>query len=114
LILATPTGSTGYSLSCAGPVVFPDSSSFVITPVAPHNLNVRPIIIPDSTIVSFEVESRSDDIICALDSRREIVSKDVQLAVKKEVFDISLVRLSENNFLQTLRNKLTWGLDKRN
>jgi NAD+ kinase len=114
LIVATPTGSTGYSLSCNGPVVFPDSGSFVITPVAPHNLNVRPIIVPDNNIISFEIESRADQIICALDSRREIVSKDVQLAVKKESFDISLVRLSENNFLQTLRNKLTWGLDKRN
>jgi NAD+ kinase len=114
LIVATPTGSTGYSLSCNGPVVFPDSGSFVITPVAPHNLNVRPIIVPDSNIISFEIESRSDEIICALDSRREIVSKEVQLAVKKEKFDVHLVRLSENNFLQTLRNKLTWGLDKRN
>lgn len=114
LIVATPTGSTGYSLSCNGPVVFPDSGSFVITPVAPHNLNVRPIIVPDSNIISFEIESRSDKIICALDSRREVVSKDVQLAIKKERFDINLVRLSENNFLQTLRNKLTWGLDKRN
>jgi NAD+ kinase len=114
LIVATPTGSTGYSLSCNGPVVFPESGSFVITPVAPHNLNVRPIIVPDDNVISFEIESRSDQIICALDSRREIVSKNVQLAVKKERFDLSLVRLSENNFLQTLRNKLTWGLDKRN
>lgn len=114
LIVATPTGSTGYSLSCNGPVVFPDSGSFVITPVAPHNLNVRPIIVPDTNIISFEVESRTDKIICALDSRREIVHKNVTLAVKKEQFGINLVRLSENNFLQTLRNKLTWGLDKRN
>lgn len=114
LIVATPTGSTGYSLSCNGPVVFPESGSFVITPVAPHNLNVRPIIVPDDNVISFEIESRSDQIICALDSRREIVSKNVQLAVKKESFDLTLVRLSENNFLQTLRNKLTWGLDKRN
>ncbi len=114
LIVATPTGSTGYSLSCNGPVVFPESGSFVITPVAPHNLNVRPIIVPDDNVISFDIESRADHIICALDSRREIVSKNVQLAVKKESFDIKLVRLSENNFLQTLRNKLTWGLDKRN
>ena len=114
LIVATPTGSTGYSLSCNGPVVFPDSGSFVITPVAPHNLNVRPIVVPDGNIISFEIESRSEQVICALDSRREIVSKDVQLAVKKESFSLSLIRLSENNFLQTLRNKLTWGLDKRN
>jgi NAD+ kinase len=114
LIVATPTGSTGYSLSCGGPIVFPESGSFVITPVAPHNLNVRSIIIPDDNIISFEVESRSENIICALDSRREIVGKNVQLAVRKESFPINLVRLSENNFLQTLHNKLTWGLDKRN
>jgi NAD+ kinase len=114
LILATPTGSTAYSLSCGGPVVFPDASSLVLTPIAPHNLNVRPIVIPDNTIVSFEVESRSDDIICALDSRREIVDKNVLLAVRRENFMLNLVRLNENNFLQTLRNKLSWGLDKRN
>ncbi|MGZ3837606.1 MAG: NAD kinase [Flavisolibacter sp.] len=114
LILATPTGSTGYSLSCGGPVVFPDACSLVLTPIAPHNLNVRPIVIPDNTIISFEVESRADDIICALDSRREIVDKNVLLAVRKENFMLNLVRLNENNFLQTLRNKLSWGLDKRN
>lgn len=114
LIVATPTGSTGYSLSCNGPVVFPDSASFVITPVAPHNLNIRPIIVPDNTIVSFEVEGRTDGFLCTLDSRREIVTKEIQLAVKKEAFGINLVRLNENNFLQTLRNKLSWGLDKRN
>src|SRR5690606_33740994 len=75
LIVATPTGSTGYSLSCNGPVVFPESSSFVITPVAPHNLNVRPIVVPDDNVISFEVEARADHFICALDSRKEIVEK---------------------------------------
>src|SRR5687768_5013143 len=114
LIVATPTGSTGYSLSCNGPIVFPDAGSFLITPVAPHNLNVRSILVPDDNVISFEVESRTDQIICALDSRREIVSKNVQLAVKKESFLLNLVRLTENNFLQTLQTKLTWGLDKRN
>jgi NAD+ kinase len=114
IIVATPTGSTGYSLSCGGPVVFPESNSFVITPVAPHNLNIRPIVVPDDNIVSFELEGRTDDFLATLDSRKEIVSKEVQLAVKKETFDIKLVRLNENNFLQTLRSKLSWGLDKRN
>jgi NAD+ kinase len=114
LIVATPTGSTGYSLSCNGPVVFPESGSFVITPVAPHNLNVRPIVIPDNNIISFEVEGRTDHFICTLDSRKELVEKNIQLAIKKETFTVSLVRLNENNFLQTLRNKLSWGLDKRN
>ena len=114
LIVATPTGSTGYSLSCNGPVIFPDSGSFVITPISPHNLNIRPIVVPDTNIISFEVEGRTDGFLCTLDSRREIVDKDVQLAVKKESFSIDLIRLNEINFLQTLRNKLSWGLDKRN
>ena len=114
LIVATPTGSTGYSLSCNGPIVFPDSGSFVITPIAPHNLNIRPIIVPDNNIISFEVEGRTDSFICTLDSRRVVVHKEAQLAVKKEKFGINLIRLNENNFLQTLRNKLSWGFDKRN
>ena len=114
LIVATPTGSTGYSLSCNGPIVFPDSGSFVITPVAPHNLNIRPIVVPDNNIISFEVEGRTDSFICTLDSRRVVIPKETQIAVKKEKFGINLVRLNENNFLQTLRNKLSWGLDKRN
>lgn len=114
LIVATPTGSTGYSLSCNGPVVFPHSGSFVITPVAPHNLNIRPIVVPDDTVISFEVEGRTDGFLCTLDSRREIVTKEIQLAVRKEAFGVNLIRLNENNFLQTLRNKLSWGLDVRN
>ncbi len=114
LIVSTPTGSTGYSLSCGGPVVFPESGSFVINPVAPHNLNVRPIVVPDDNVISFEIEGRAESFLCALDSRKEIVDKNVQLAVRREKFDVSLVRLNENNFLQTLRNKLSWGLDRRN
>ncbi len=114
LIVSTPTGSTGYSLSCNGPIVFPESASFVITPVAPHNLNIRPIVVPDSTVISFEVEGRTDGFLCTLDSRREIVTKEVLLAVRRETFCVNLVRLDENDFLQTLRNKLSWGLDKRN
>ena len=114
LVVSTPTGSTGYNMSCNGPIVFPDSSSFVITPVAPHNLNIRPIIVPDDNIISFEVEGRSEEFICTLDARKEIVNKQIQLAVKKEAFTISLIRLNENSFLSMLRSKLTWGLDKRN
>lgn len=114
LIVSTPTGSTGYNLSCNGPILFPDSSSLVITPICPHNLNVRSIVIPDNNIISFEVEGRSDEFIVAMDARRELVPKSVQLAVRKEAFNISLIRLNENTFLSTLRTKLTWGLDKRN
>lgn len=114
IIVSTPTGSTGYNMSCNGPILFPDSASFVITPVAPHNLNVRPIVIPDSNIISFEVEGRTEEFICTMDSRREIVENDIQLAVKKEEFEILLLMLNENSFLTTLREKLTWGYDKRN
>jgi NAD+ kinase len=114
LIVATPTGSTGYSLSCGGPVVFPEAGSFVITPVAPHNLNVRPIIVPDNNIISFEVEGRSDLFMCSLDSRMETIDNTVQLAVKKEEFTLSLLRLDDSNFLNTLRHKLLWGIDARN
>lgn len=114
LIVSTPTGSTGYNLSCNGPILFPDSSSLVITPVAPHNLNVRSIVVPDNNVISFEVEGRADQFICAMDARREIVPKTVQLAIRKELFGVNLVRLNENTFLSTLRTKLTWGLDKRN
>ena len=114
LIVSTPTGSTGYSLSCGGPVVFPDAGSFVITPVAPHNLNVRPIVVPDDTIISFEIEGRSDQFLCTLDSRVETVDRQVQLAVRKEIFTLGLLRINERNFLHTLRDKLLWGIDKRN
>ncbi len=114
LIVSTPTGSTGYSMSCGGPIVFPDSQSFVITPIAPHSLNVRPLIIPDNNIISFEIESRSDEYICTLDARHELVNQKVQVSIKKESFGIQLIRLNENSFLQTLRTKLTWGFDKRN
>jgi len=114
LIVSTPTGSTGYNLSCNGPILFPDTGSFVICPIAPHHLNVRPIVVPDNNIISFEVESRSDEFMVSMDARREILPKSVQVAVKKEDFTIGLVRLNENTFLETLRNKLTWGLDKRN
>jgi NAD+ kinase len=114
LIVSTPTGSTAYSLSCGGPVVFPDAASFVITPVAPHNLNVRPLVVPDHHIISFEIEGRGDQFLCTLDSRVETVDRRIQLAVRKETFSLGLLRIHENNFLTTLRNKLLWGIDKRN
>ncbi|NUQ23594.1 MAG: NAD kinase [Saprospiraceae bacterium] len=114
IIVATPTGSTGYSLSCGGPIIFPDSNNFVITPVAPHNLNVRPIVISDDSVISFEVEGRAENFLCTLDSRFETVTSAYQLAVRKNDYSIKLVRLNEEGFLQTLRDKLTWGIDSRN
>lgn len=114
LIISTATGSTGYNLSCGGPIIFPDSENFVITPVAPHNLSIRPVVINENTIVSFEVEGRTDGFLVTMDSRREVIPIEAQLAVKKEKFKLNLLRLPEHNFLNTLRNKLGWGLDKRN
>lgn len=113
LIVSTPTGSTGYSLSCSGPVVFPQSSAFVITPVAPHNLNIRPIVVPDDYVISFEVEGRTDNFLCTLDARMESITKEVQIAVKKASFNVSLLKLDEHYFLKTLRQKLYWGIDTR-
>ena len=114
LIVSTPTGSTGYNMSCNGPILFPDSASFVITPVAPHNLNVRSIVVPNTSVISFEIEGRTDELICALDARKEIVPKSIELALKQELFSVSFIRLKENSYLTTLRTKLTWGLDNRN
>lgn len=114
IIVSTPTGSTGYNMSCNGPILFPDSASFVITPVAPHNLNVRSIVVPNTSVISFEIEGRTDELLCALDARKEIVPKSIQLALKQESFTVSFIRLNENSYLTTLRTKLTWGLDKRN
>ena len=114
IIVSTPTGSTGYNMSCNGPILFPDSASFVITPVAPHNLNVRSIVVPNTSVISFEIEGRTEELICALDARKEIVPKTIELALKQELFSVSFIRLNENSYLTTLRTKLTWGLDKRN
>lgn len=114
LIVATPTGSTGYSLSCGGPIIFPNSGNLVITPVAPHNLNVRPIVIPDNSVVSFEIETRSDNFLCTLDARFKAIGVENQLAIRKADFQFMLIRMPEANFLSTLRTKLAWGLDSRN
>jgi NAD+ kinase len=114
IIVSTPTGSTGYSLSCGGPVIFPQADTFVITAVAPHNLNVRPIIVSNSSIISFEIEGRSKHYLCTLDARSEIIDNSVSFAVRKEDFEINLIRLEGQNFLQTLQSKLFWGADHRN
>lgn len=114
IIISTPTGSTGYSLSCGGPIIFPNSGNFVITPVAPHNLNVRPIVIADNSVISFEVEGRAENFLCTLDSRFETITSEFQLAVRKCDFSIRLVQLHGWSFMHTIREKLTWGIDSRN
>lgn len=114
LIVATPTGSTGYSLSVGGPVVIPDSGNFIISPVAPHNLNVRPLIVSDNSVISFEIEGRSKNFLVSLDSRSKTVDASVRLAVRKCDFSAKLIKFSGDNFLNTLRLKLNWGIDARN
>lgn len=114
IIVATPTGSTGYSLSCGGPIIFPKSGNFIITPVAPHNLNVRPIVLSDTAVISFEVEGRAKNFLCTLDSRYETITTDFQLAVRRADFNINLIRFTDRNFLYMIREKLKWGIDSRN
>lgn len=114
LVVSTPTGSTGYSLSCGGPVMLPQTNNFIIAPVCPHNLNVRPLIVSDQSVISFEIEGRATSYLLALDSRSVPVEASVQMAVRRENFNARLVKLNHVNFLSTLRNKLNWGLDRRN
>jgi NAD+ kinase len=114
IIVSTPTGSTGYALSCGGPLVFPRSGNFVITPVSPHNLTVRPIVVSDHSEISFKVEGRSKKFLVSLDSRIAVVDSSIKLKVKKEDFKVMLVSLEGQHYFKTLRQKLNWGLDIRN
>ncbi|UPS92973.1 MULTISPECIES: NAD kinase [unclassified Bizionia] len=114
LIVSTPTGSTGYSLSCGGPVITPDTNSFVITPIAPHNLSARPLVITDSTEIQLKVDGREDNFLVSLDSRIATLSNDTIIKIKKAPFTIKMIELLEESFLDTLRKKLLWGEDKRN
>ena len=114
LIVSTPTGSTGYSLSCGGPVVLPHSNNLILTPVSPHNLTVRPLVVSDKSVISFEIEGRSENFLISLDSRSQTVDASIQMSVHKCSFYAKLVRLKGYNFMDTLRQKLNWGLDVRN
>ena len=114
LIVATPTGSTGYSLSSGGPIMMPGSQNFVITPIAPHNLNVRPFVIPNSYKIRLKIEGRENDFLASLDSRIYTFANDVELFLQKSETIIRLVQTEIQDFPTTLRNKLLWGLDRRN
>jgi len=114
LIVATPTGSTGYSLSCGGPVMDPSTNTFVITPIAPHNLNARPLIIPDNSTISLKISGREQSFLVSLDSRIITLENETTLIITKASFTINLVQLSDDSFIKTLRKKLMWGEDKRN
>jgi NAD+ kinase len=114
LIISTPTGSTGYSMSCGGPILTPNVKSLVITPIAPHNLNARPLVIPDETEIRLKVSGREENYLVSLDSRIASIQKESILVIKKTSFKINMVEIPEETFLKTLRNKLLWGEDKRN
>jgi len=114
LIVSTPTGSTAYSMSVGGPIVSPDSNNFIISPMAPHNLTIRPVIVPDHNLIRIEVESRDNSFLLTLDSRTEIIEGEVQMRLKRADFTIKTLRIKDATFYNTLRSKLMWGVDKRN
>lgn len=114
LIIATPTGSTAYSLSCGGPILTPGSNNFVITPIAPHNLSVRPVVIPDSCEIRIRVDSRDNQALVCLDSQSAIIDPETELIIRKADFEINLVQRFNDNFFSTIRAKLNWGSDIRN
>lgn len=114
LIISTPTGSTGYSLSCGGPVLTPEVRGLVITPIAPHNLNARPLVIPDDTEIKLKVSGREEQYLVSLDSRIATLNNNAELTIRKTPFKINMVEIPDETFLKTLRNKLLWGEDKRN
>lgn len=114
IIVSTATGSTGYSLSVGGPLVIPTSDSFIVAPMSPHNLNVRPLIVSSNSVLKFEVSSRSHNFLISIDSRSRVIDSKISIEVKKAAFSGKIVKIPGDDFLQTLRNKLNWGLDVRN
>ncbi len=114
LIISTPTGSTGYSLSCGGPVIVPTAKSLVLTPIAPHNLNARPLVISDDTIIRLKVSGREENHLVSLDSRIASLENGKEIVVRKAPFTVKMIEYTSESFLKTLRNKLLWGEDRRN
>lgn len=113
LIISTPTGSTAYSLSCGGPIMMPDSDNFIITPIAPHNLNVRPIVIPNKREISFKVSGRNDSFYVSLDSVTASFNPQSEIKIRLADFKFNMINMEGKHFFDTLRNKLLWGIDKR-
>ncbi len=114
LIVATPTGSTAYSLSAGGPILLPNNSNFIISPISPHNLTIRPIVVPDECEITLKPEGRCSKYLVSLDHRTKVIDKTMKLKIKKAEFSMSVLRLDSSNFYSTLRNKLMWGMDRRN
>jgi NAD+ kinase len=114
LIVATPTGSTGYNMSCGGPILLPSAQNLIITPIAAHNLNVRPIALPDTAILRFEVENRDKNLLLTIDSRTQIIDNSFEINIEKSTFTFNLIRFNNETFINALRSKLSWGIDRRN
>ena len=114
LIISTPTGSTGYSLSCGGPIILPGTDNFIISPIAAHNLNVRPLVVSDKNVIRLKVDEREELALVALDSRSRAIDPSLVLTIRKADFKIRLIRLEDQSFVSTMREKLMWGKDKRN
>jgi NAD+ kinase len=114
LIVATPTGSTAYSLSCGGPILVPGARDFIITPIAPHNLNVRPVVVPDSRKITLKIEGRSKEFLCSMDSNSTTIDSETEIVITTADFRINIIQTENQNFLNTIRNKMMWGLDRRN
>jgi NAD+ kinase len=114
LVISTPTGSTAYSLSLGGPIVTPDSGNFIISPMAPHNLTIRPVVVPDNNVIKLVVDSSDSSFILTLDSRSEIFGTELEIRIRRADFTIKTIRIEGNTFYDNLRNKLLWGADKRN
>jgi len=114
IILATPTGSTGYSMSCGGPIMLPNTETFVLTPVSAHSLTARPLILSNNSVLEFHPESRNNNFLISMDSRSYRMEENIKIQVKKADFTIKLLRLYEDSFMKTLKNKLNWGWDYRN
>lgn len=114
LIISSPTGSTGYSLSCGGPVISPETHALVITPIAPHNLNARPLIVPDYVTIKLKVSGREPSYLVSADSTIQTITNETEILIKKAPFAINLIKLKDDSFYKTIRNKLLWGQDKRN
>jgi NAD+ kinase len=114
LIISTPTGSTAYNLSCGGPIVMPGSDNVILTPIAPHNLNVRPVVIPSEYIVELEAQTRDQEILLTLDSRSYSLPNGSRIKLRKAAFEINLISLPNQDFFSTIRSKMMWGIDKRN
>lgn len=114
LIIATPTGSTAYSLSCGGPIIMPGSGNFVITPISPHNLNVRPIVVSEDIVLKLKIDSRTEKFVLSCDSKTETLPIHTELIIRKAPFSIRLIQLKNHSYFSTLREKLLWGIDVRN